>query len=62
MAVAIKKILYAADDNEDALAEAQEIVSEMIINTEQTELSDDNWRLTEERMANSLCWLLKLLQ
>lgn len=42
MAVAIKKILYAADDNEDALAEAQEIVSGMFISTEQTVLSDDN--------------------
>ncbi|XP_057791985.1 microtubule-associated protein RP/EB family member 1B-like isoform X3 [Salvia miltiorrhiza] len=41
MAVAIKKILYAADENEDALAEAQEIVSELII-AEQTGLSDDN--------------------
>lgn len=41
MSVAIKKILYAADENEDALAEAQEIVSQ-VINAEQTELSDDS--------------------
>ncbi|XP_042032953.1 microtubule-associated protein RP/EB family member 1A-like [Salvia hispanica] len=41
MSVAIKKILYAADENEDALAEAQEIVSELI-NAEQTGLSDDS--------------------
>lgn len=41
MSVAIKKILYAADENEDALAEAQEIVSQ-VINVEQPVLSDDD--------------------
>ncbi|KAG6410289.1 hypothetical protein SASPL_128346 [Salvia splendens] len=41
MAVAIRKILYAADENKDALAEAQEIVSELM-NAEQTGLSDDD--------------------
>lgn len=48
MSVAIKKILYAADENEDALAEAQEIVSQ-VINVEQTVLSDDDsWTLLTE--------------
>ncbi|XP_041996179.1 microtubule-associated protein RP/EB family member 1B-like isoform X1 [Salvia splendens] len=41
MAVAIRKILYAADENKDALAEAQEIASELM-NAEQTGLSDDS--------------------
>lgn len=41
MAVAIKKILYAADENEDALAEAQEIMSELMT-AEKTGLSDDS--------------------
>ncbi|KAG8379165.1 hypothetical protein BUALT_Bualt07G0059800 [Buddleja alternifolia] len=41
MAVAIKKILYAADEKESALAEAQEIVSGSV-NPDQTEFSDDD--------------------
>ncbi|KAI3454652.1 hypothetical protein Pfo_011315 [Paulownia fortunei] len=42
MAVAIKKILYAADEKESALAEAQEIVSQSI-NVEETGFSDDEY-------------------
>lgn len=30
MAMAIKKILYAADEKEDVLAEAQEIISQSL--------------------------------
>ncbi|KAL1534133.1 Microtubule-associated protein RP/EB member 1B [Salvia divinorum] len=41
MSVAIKKILYAADENKDSLAEAQEIVSELM-SAEQAGLSDDS--------------------
>lgn len=47
MAVAIRKILYAADENKDALAEAQEIVSELM-NAEQTGLSDDSVKTNSE--------------
>lgn len=32
MVVAVKKILYSADENDTALAEAQQIVSQSIIN------------------------------
>lgn len=41
MAVAVKKILYAADDKDSALAEAQEIVSRSI-NVDETQISDDD--------------------
>lgn len=40
MSVAVKKILYAADEKGSALAEAQEIVSRSI-NVKETEFSDD---------------------
>ncbi|KAL8457410.1 hypothetical protein ACS0TY_035316 [Phlomoides rotata] len=41
MAVAVKKILYAADDKDSALAEAQEIVSRSI-NVDETQSSGDD--------------------
>lgn len=41
MAVAIKKILYAADEKESAAAEAQEIVFQSI-NVEKKEYSDED--------------------
>lgn len=41
MAVAVKKILYAADDKDSALEEAQEIVSRLI-NVDETQISDDD--------------------
>lgn len=40
MAVAVKKILYAADEKDSALAEAQEIVSRSI-DVKKTGFSDD---------------------
>ncbi|KAL3845973.1 hypothetical protein ACJIZ3_003376 [Penstemon smallii] len=41
MAMGVKKILYAADEKESVLAEAQEIVSQSV-NVEETEFSDDD--------------------
>lgn len=42
MAVAIKKILYAADVKESALAEAQDIVSESALVEETGSLDEDS--------------------
>lgn len=47
MAVAVKKILYAADEKESVLAEAQEIVAQSVDMGEAEYSYDDQWILTE---------------
>ena len=41
MAVAVKKILYAADEKESALEEAQEYISQSVVSGETGEGNDD---------------------
>ena len=56
MSVAVKKILYAADAKESALADAQEYLSQFTTSTEaeaEAEIEADAWvlQLTDEFLA-----------
>ena len=56
MSVAVKKILYAADAKESALADAQEYLSQFTTSTEadaEAEIEADAWvlRLTDEVLS-----------
>lgn len=56
MSIAVKKILYAADAKESALADAQEYLSQFTTSTEaeaEAEIETDAWvlQLTDEVLA-----------